>query len=252
MPTRRGGVLIRCYGCGGTYGNAVMRAFAKGCGGEFVDGSKYQPAITVVWGLLRGAPELIEKAKADGAPWFYADRGYVRRAVRDEPDGYFRVTFQGYQKTWVEDRPSDRWDALNTPLQKWRDGNDVVYVPPSPIVSALFGPIIMPTGEPVSKKNGKPFLEKFPRAKAVVAWNSIAAVEAVIAGIPAVVYGESAAIPVSSPSIHDLRFPDRDAWAHSLAYGQWTLHEMESGKAWETLSGYLSAGTKEKNSPGMC
>jgi transposase len=241
--------MIRCYACGGTYARTIMRAFAEGCGGTFLEQAnpEYQAAITVVWGLLRGAPDIIARAKADGAPWYYLDHGYVKRG---HPHGYFRATFQSYQKTWVEERPADRWEALETPLRPWRGGTDVVYVPPSPTVSALFGPIVMPMGDPVSPKNGKPVLEKFPKAKAIVTWNSIAAVEAVIAGVPAVVYGESAARPVASPSTDDLRFPEREPWAHSLAYGQWTLKEMESGQAWQVLSKYLSDGTPEKSSPG--
>lgn len=215
-----------------------MRAFAAGCQGEVIDDPfpKYKPGICVVWGLLRGAPEVINEADSRGDPWFYVDHGYVGRG---HTHGYYRVTYKSHQKTWVEDRPSDRWDALNTKLKAWHSGADVVIVPPSPMVSALFGPIIMPETGVVSVKNGKPVLEKFPNAKVIVTWNSIAAVEGVIGGVPCVVYGESAAKPMASPSVNDLLTPERSMWANSLAYGQFLISEMESGKAWKVLKHYL-------------
>ncbi len=215
-----------------------MRAFAAGCQGEVVDEPfpTYKPGISVVWGLLRGAPEIIEEANARGDPWFYVDHGYVGRG---HTHGYYRVTYKLHQKTWVEDRPSDRWDALNTKLNAWHSGSDVVIVPPAPMVRALFGPIIMPETGVESVKNGKPVLEKFPNAKVVVTWNSIAAVEAVIGGVPCVVHGISAAKPMASPSVDDLRTPDRAMWANSLAYGQFLISEMERGIAWKILKQYL-------------
>lgn len=238
---------MRCYACGGTYARTIMRAFAKGRG-ELVEPAnpKYQSDVTVVWGLARGAPEIIEKAEKAGDPWFYVDHGYVKRG---HTHGYYRVTYRGFQKTWVEDRPEDRWEALGTPLRPWKTGSDVVIVPPSATVRALFGPVTLPQGVE-SKKDGKPVPEKFPNARVVVTWNSVAAVEAAIAGIPCVVYGESAAKPIASPSIDDIRTPDRQAWANSLAYAQFTLKEMEAGTAWNVLCAYLSDTTAERSCRG--
>lgn len=225
-----------------------MQAFARGAGGDYVEQAfpRYVPDVTVVWGLARGGPEIIEKSEKAGDPWFAVDHGYV---LRGHTHGYYRVTYRGFQKTWVEDRPEDRWQALGKALMPWKTGSKVVIVPPSETVRALFGPCELPAGIE-SKKDGKPVTEKFPDAGVIVTWNSVAAVEAVIAGIPCVVYGESAAKPVASPSVDDIRTPDRQEWAKSLAYGQFTLKEMEAGVAWKVLCAYLSDTTAERSCRG--
>ena len=223
-----------------------MAAFAQGSGGELVDPAnpKYHPGVQVVWGLLRGAPQIIEQAKERGDPWFYVDHGYFRRG---HTDGYYRVTFRGYQKTAIEDRPADRWDALKLPTGKTPRGPDVVMAPPAPNVQGVFGPYWPPDLNTdrkllVSKKDGKPWFEKFKSAHMLVTYNSIAAVEAVLRGVPVMTFGESAAQVFSSPAVEQPFTPDpaeRERWAHSLAYGQFTLQEMQDGIAWQTLRAYL-------------
>ena len=237
---------IHCYGCGGTYGNQIMQAFAQGCGGEFHDKAlpRFHGGTTVVWGLARGAPGLVEKSD----DWYYVDHGYLRRG---HTTGYYRVTRNGHQQTWIRDVPPDRWEKLGVTLEKRKGGDQVILVPPSPVVRAVFGVYWEPPKGIESRKDGKPFHEKFPRAKVVYTYNSIAAVEAIVHGIPAVVTGESAAIPVASHSVEEPTFPDDDLrtrWAHSLAYGQFTLDEMRSGLAWSIAS--MSAGTSAKSCRG--
>lgn len=223
-----------------------MAAFAQGCSGEMVEGAnpKYRPGVQVVWGLLRGAPQIVEQAKERGDPWFCLDHGYFRRG---HTDGYYRVTYRGYQKTVVEDRPSDRWEALKLSPGTTARGADVVLVPPAANVQAVFGPYWPPALETgrkvlVSRKDGKPWYEKFKSAHMVVTYNSIAAVEAVVRGVPVMVTGESAAQVFSSPSVESPVVPedeDRARWAWSLAYGQFTLEEMRDGVAWHVLRAYL-------------
>lgn len=67
----------------------------------------------------------------------------------------------------------------------------------------------------------------------LITHNSNAAVEAVLEGVPVCVSPISAAYPMSTPleDIERPRMPDRTEWLHSLAYGQFTLDEMRSGKA---------------------
>lgn len=226
--------MIHCYGCGGTYGNQIMQAFAQGCGGEFHDKAypRFHGGITVVWGMARGAPELVEKS----GDWYYVDHGYFRRG---HTHGYYRVTKNARQQTWIREAKPNRWEKLGITLKKRRGGEQVILVPPSPVVKAVMGVYWEPPEGIESRKDGKPFIEKFPKAKVVYTYNSIAAVEAIANGVPCVVTGESAAIPVASPSIDDLTFPDQELqfrWACSLAYGQFTMDEMRTGKAWNIVS----------------
>jgi hypothetical protein len=74
------------------------------------------------------------------------------------------------------------------------------------------------------------------RAAVAVTWNSNAGVDAVLAGVPLVTMDDgSMAREVSSHRIGALARPDRTAWAHRLAWKQWTIAEIMSGAALEHL-----------------
>ena len=250
--------MIHCYGCGGSYGNVILRAFAQGCSGELHTEAhpKYRGGISVVWGLARGAPQIVEQAKAAGEPWIYLDHGYFKRG---HPNGYYRVTCNAHQQHWITDRPADRWQALKIDLKPWKTGRDIVLVPPSATVQAIFGPYWPPefkTDRPiqVSVKDGKPFHEKFKNVHAVVTYFSIAAIEAIVDGVPVFHTGESAAAPVALSDLSQIEAPlrpEREAWAQSLAYGQYTTKEMESGLCWANLDKSSLATTAVKSCPGM-
>lgn len=69
-------------------------------------------------------------------------------------------------------------------------------------------------------------------AAVVITFNSNSAVDAVCAGIPAVAMDEgSMAWPVAAHRIGDLLMPNRNAWAHRLAWCQWSMEEIASGAA---------------------
>lgn len=69
----------------------------------------------------------------------------------------------------------------------------------------------------------------------VVTFNSNSAVDAVIAGVPAVTYDEGSMawdVTAHTPGQH---ITDRTQWARDLAYCQWTETEFSSGETWEHL-----------------
>lgn len=76
---------------------------------------------------------------------------------------------------------------------------------------------------------------------AVVTHGATAAMEAVMAGVPALCLGQCVASPVTGSTLgqlEDLPFPDegkRLAWLHAMAYVQWTCDELRSGEAWAEL-----------------
>lgn len=79
-------------------------------------------------------------------------------------------------------------------------------------------------------------------AHALVTHGSHAAIDAILAGVPAVVLGPGAARPVASTSLEDiaagLRFPahaERLAWLSALAWWQWRVEEMQDGSMWRFL-----------------
>jgi hypothetical protein len=73
-----------------------------------------------------------------------------------------------------------------------------------------------------------------------VTFNSNAAVDAVLAGVPTVATDAgSMAWPVTQRAIGDASEPDRAAWLSRLAWCQWTAAEIASGEAWATVGAQL-------------
>lgn len=74
-------------------------------------------------------------------------------------------------------------------------------------------------------------------AACVVAYNSNATVDAVVAGIPAVTADEGAmAWDVTAHHyLDEIITPDRSEWFRRMAWTQWTMPEIASGEAWEVV-----------------
>jgi hypothetical protein len=77
---------------------------------------------------------------------------------------------------------------------------------------------------------------------ALVTFNSIAAVESILAGVPAFVLSPShVAEPVANRDlamIEKVFYPDRDllmSWCHSMAYGQYHVKELKDGTAFRMI-----------------
>lgn len=84
--------------------------------------------------------------------------------------------------------------------------------------------------------------ELFDAAHAVVTFNSNSAVDAILAGVPAVATDAgSMALPVAGRTIGDRPTPDRSEWLARLAWCQWRAEELADGSAWERMK----AGCRE-------
>lgn len=81
---------------------------------------------------------------------------------------------------------------------------------------------------------------------AVVTHGSAAAMDAVMAGVPAIVLGPSIALPVAEEDLAQVeqpRFPaedERQRWCNAMAYCQWTTDELRDGSAWQELKAELT------------
>ena len=140
-------------------------------------------------------------------------------------------------------------------LDPWRaKGSHILLVPPGAAICRLFDlgdweaktirRLKDCTDRPVVvsyKGDPKPLADRLAWCHAVVTWTSNVAVEAACAGIPAFVGPESAAAPVATgleyleQMIESPLMPEREAWAASLAWGQWTVDEIKRGFAREVL-----------------
>lgn len=206
--------------------------------------------VCIIGGLQYGSLELMREAAATGFKrYLFVDAAYFgggkgRRRNR------FRVVPGAYLQNWTEGDPPDRWNALGIEMKPWRDGGRwiVVCPPSSPAVETLFGAegwlaktldtLGQHTDRPIRvrrKGDVEPLAVALEDAHAVVTFQSNVAVDAVLAGVPVFVDPINAAAPVGRLDLSKIEEPlkgDREPWAWSLAYGQFTLREMEQGLAW--------------------
>lgn len=238
----------------------IMTAFAKGCGGKVIHDEVLRlDGIAIIWGQIYSSKRLMQECEEAGIPFYQIDNGYFKPANGNEFSGYYRVTKNKLAKNWIEDRPVDRWRELGIEMRPWRASNNgqVVLCVPGHNFGAYLGLsmdvwAVDTKGELLNATNRKILIRektRFPPlvevldssiSHCVVTHSSNAAVDAIIGGYPAFCDEMCAARPVgNSLSFKDIETPvrpERVAWASSLAYGQFTLDEMEEGLAWSILN----------------
>lgn len=194
----------------------------------------------------------------DGRPFIYWDRGYLRRVFatwlpRGDDGGYYRWHINSFQLNRIENRPDDRWRALNTPLTPWqKGGRHILICVPTPNYSKFHGTelwtdetvdaLARATDRPLmirGKESKRPLMEDMKGAHAVVAHGSNAAVEAAIMGLPAFVHESSAAALLGNSDLKKIESPvylDREPWVRALAYSQFNEKELVNGTLWKILN----------------
>jgi hypothetical protein len=242
---------------------SVISAFAQGCGGEVLDieeAVQINPSRVATYGILRGTSALIKSAKE----FWYIDRGYF--GERNSENAYFRVTKNHFIHKGDGDHDWTRFKKFNKKLKPWqKEGRNILVVPPSKPAAAHLGinnwvdntlkEIIKNTdrdivisrkpndvvkgiyseleSHPQVKRAQIPLTEGMKYAWVLVTDHSNAMVEALIEGVPIICTNANRKIG----SINNIEHPihQRD-FLKNLAYNQWTLKEMASGKAWKELN----------------
>jgi hypothetical protein len=202
---------------------------------------------------------LVTKWRATGRQWIGWDRGYARRVFatwlpRGANGGYYRWTLNAYQMRSIRDVPSDRWDALKTPVTPWKkNGRHIVVAEPSPTYSLSHPGVVDWTERTVAalkgltdrpivlrdKESKKPLQDDLDGAHCLVTHGSNAAVESVIMGCPVFVHPDSAASLVGQTYLSLIEkpvYPDRQPWLNSLAYSQWNEAELVNGTLFRMLA----------------
>lgn len=226
--------------------------------------------------VLRGIMKhkIMKRCWDEGRPFRYMDTGYFGNRPSDQnPNGwkwYHRIVNNDLQHGDIVPQSSDRWDRLNITIRPWRrDGRNIVIVMPDEKACMFYDTTpeiwLDNVGRQIAGKTDRPIIVRHrvadPDARtrdkqtgfdavlrgdtfAVIVFNSVAATEAVIAGIPAFVTAPcNAARPVANldlARINDPWYPDSDlvrAWACHLAYGQFHIQELEDGTALAILDG---------------
>ena len=213
---------------------------------------EYQKTIAT-YGVLRGTFELIQKVDN----FFYMDHGYFNQSRREfidnrtnviNMDGYFRIVFNNFIHNGEGDYPDDRLKKLNLEIAEQNtSGHYIILSEPSETMKKIYN---KPNWVNDMKKTLKIYTDrklvvhnKFSRenldellknAWAFVSLQSTAGFKAIQRGVPAFFTDQSLE---NVAKIEDIENPKIDYKIfNNLAYGQWTLDEIGSGEAWESIS----------------
>jgi hypothetical protein len=215
--------------------------------------------------MLRGIMKhkIIKQCWADGRPFRYMDSGYLgNRPGFNNPYGWklwHRIVPNNLQHNQVIPRASDRWSRLGITIAPRQHGSSILIVAPDEKPCRFYNMTletwINETIETVRQHTDRPIVmrernrsrmeRKHNRVEhvlqdvhAVVTFNSIAATESVLAGVPVFVLAPcNAARPVANLDLTQIEtpwFPDLDqiqAWSNHLAYGQFHIDEFKNGTA---------------------
>ena len=229
--------------------------FAKGSDSLMCHVSKFKDYKRVIatYGVLRGTLEIINKVKN----YYYMDHGYFNQSKRSfennrtniiNLDGYFRIVYNNFIHNGKGSYPNDRLKKLNLKiLDQKKSGNYIILSEPSEAMKKLYN-VPNWTEDTVNlvrkytdrkivvhnKFSTKPLNVLFKDAWAFVSLQSTAGFIAMSNGIPSY-FTEGTLSHIGE--IQNIEKPSIDYEIFkNLAYGQWTLKEIETGEAWDNIS----------------
>jgi hypothetical protein len=224
--------------------------------------------------LVRGiaAGKIIDWMRSQHRDYYFIETGYLGNYPslnnRTGRKIYHRIVKNAMQHNRVMVVPDDRWMKLvawNESLryQGWkRSGSKILLVTPSDKPCRYYGidrqQWVDDTIRKIKLHTDRPIIvrEKARRAErtndtiyhafdqdifCTVTYNSIAAVESVAYGIPAIALAPTAAEPVCGNDLSSIEHPPRPAaefvqmWLNHIAYCQYSIDEMISGLAWQLV-----------------
>ena len=229
--------------------------FAKGSDSLLchVNNFKDYDKTIATYGVLRGTYELIKKVKN----FYYMDHGYFNQSDRKfennrtkilNLDGYFRIVYNNFVHNGDGNYPDDRLKKLNLNFKKQSNlGSYIILSEPSDAMKKIYNEedwinkitnkLKKLTDRQIvvhNKYSNKPLDELLLNAWAFVSLQSTAGFKAMLNGVPAY-FTEKTLKNINL--IEEIETPKIDYKIfNNLAYGQWTLKEIESGEAWEKIN----------------
>ena len=228
--------------------------FAKGSDSVLCHVNKFRDFNRTIatYGVLRGTLEVINKVKN----FYYMDHGYFNQSKRifennltkvSNMDGYFRVVYNNFIHNGKGNFPNDRLKKLNLEiLDQKKTGSYIILSEPSETMKKMYN-VPMWTEDTIklvkkftdrklvvhNKLSKEPLNSLLKEAWAFVSLQSTAGFTAMLNGIPSY-FTENTLSHISK--IQNIENPTIDYNIfNNLAYGQWTLKEIESGEAWENI-----------------
>lgn len=221
--------------------------------------------------VLRGILKykIMQRCLADSRDFYYVDSGYVGNNVgpnnRLGLKYYHRIVKNNLQHNVIWPRPNDRWKSLGIKTQPRKYGRKILIAAPDEKPCRYYGieqeqwiqqtivALKQHTDRPIEVRQraprridrvvNAPLTEALTQdVHALVTFNSVAAVESILMGVPAMVLAPThVAQPVAStqPSqIENPVWPNKDtldAWCHSMAYQQYHVRELRDGTAFRMM-----------------
>jgi hypothetical protein len=249
-----------------------INMFAKGCGTYTLDTDLFVYEDSTDPIVLRGIlkKKIIRKCWEDGRDFYYMDTGYFgNERTATNPNGWkywHRIVKNNLQHGEIIQRPSDRFKTFNKTFAPWKkNGRKILIAKPDDKPCRFYGvdldQWVEDTINTLKKYTDRPIevRERAPKridriatdtlqealdkdVFALVTFNSVAAIESIFHGVPAFTLAPAnAASPVASQDLSQIEKPyyaDSDklyAWGCHLAYGQFHISELKTGKAKEML-----------------
>lgn len=219
--------------------------------------------LAIFWSHNARVDKIKEKQLASSKDYLALERGYSGNRYQ-----YSSVGFNGPARLGEycnKNSKHDRIKKLKLDIKPWKTGGDyILLLGQVPNDAALRGLNLAQWTAEVKEKiskitnkevrfrphpivfpnNPKTLAEDLDGAAVVITYNSTSGVDAVMHGVPAITLDRaSMAWDVSGHSLDDILdppTPDRSQWLADLAYTQWTLAEISSGKCWKHLSKYYA------------
>ena len=246
----------------------ILTEFIHGCGGVASDWDKEQHTDRplVIRGLGGSSRKALNHCLETGRTFYAIDTGYFGNGKIKK---WHRVTENALQNYGpILERPTDRARSLGYKFRKFKgEGRKILVAPPSEKVMRFFGQLspeewVEKTVKELKQYTDRPIEIRLKPIRAerwqvgtnsmadaladdvfcLVTYNSIAALEALMEGKPAVVLGRNAAEVIAETDIKNVDNPriptkdEMDALMAHLAYCQFTIPEMRSGYAWRILN----------------
>jgi len=243
----------------------ILENFVTGSNGiisSFADHKNDDTAL-VIRGVGGGSRKAIQICRDTGRTFYTIDTGYFGNFKNK---WLHRVTKNNMQYIGpIIERPMDRAKKHGFRYRKFSPGKKILICPPSEKAMRLFGqpdpqtwvksvvselkkytdrPIeirLKPTRtERVTDKTIQAALAE--DVHCLVTYNSIASIEAIMEGKPAIVLGPNAAEPICETKLNKVDtpyIPTRDeveAFFAHLGYCQFDVHELRSGYAWSIVN----------------
>jgi len=249
-----------------------INMFAQGCGNIPIstDNFDYDSSTDPI--VLRGIlkHKIMKRCWEDRRTFYYMDTGYFgNERTSSNPNGWkywHRIVKNDLQHGEIVKRPDDRFKQFNKKFNPWKkDGRSILVAAPDEKPCKFYGvdkdQWVNDTVNTIQKYTDRPVIvrERAPKridrivtdtlqqaldndVFALVTFNSVAAIESIFHGIPAFTLAPAnAASPVALQDLSQIETPyyaDADklyAWGCHLAYGQFHISELRTGKAKELL-----------------